>query len=153
MNFQQQEVTWSTDLLPGDWADGEGSGKILHRDRRSRELPQTHAGSQWRRCGTFCLSPPSHTIAETTIGEIQLAHLSRIRHSSLLAHMQAVKSWQSFTEKDLRSISVAVGSTGWTKMCQHFPKNTSKTASIPCEPPFLYIKWPPNCFHAALFSQ
>lgn len=36
-----------------------------------------------------------------------------IRRSSLLAQTQTVKSWQSFSEKkQLRSVSVAVGSTG-----------------------------------------
>lgn len=136
MNLKQQEVNWSADLLAGDWANGEGSGNVLHRDCWPWELPQTHTGSQWRRCGTFSLSPPSHTISETTVGKIHLAHLFKYQTLIPAGLDTGCEKLAKFYGKKASQIRVCSG-FHWVnvftqKLCQYFPMSTSKTlASLP----------------------
>lgn len=136
MNLKQQ-VTWSADLLAGDWTNGEGSGNVLYCDCWSWELPQTHTGSQWRRCGTFCLSPPSHTVSETTVGEIHLAHLFKYQTLIPAGLDTGCEKLAKFCWKKAPQIHVCCSGFHWVnvfmqKMCQRFPTNASKTlASLP----------------------
>lgn len=148
------EVGWSTDPLTGDRTNGQGSGSVLHRDRGSGELPQTKAGSQRRRCATLRLSLHLHTPSlrqalwkNTTCSPFQVSDA----HPCWLTHrLWKVGKvfwgffllWKSKSSSDPCLLQwVPLGECFHTENVSAFPKERLINTR---EPPFLYIKWPPN---------